>query len=75
MDGMNSEEKIQKQMEGHVVYKCKEDEFEGIGVTNFGFTEESLDTLGHEFVLKKTRVLRDLVLEFWSSIDSCWERS
>ena len=35
--------KIQEQMGGHVFSNCKEDEFEGISVTNFRFTKESLD--------------------------------
>ena len=35
-----SDEKIQEQMGEHVVSKCKEDEFEEVGVTNFGFMEE-----------------------------------
>ena len=26
-------------MGGHIVSRCKEDEFEGVGVTNFGFIE------------------------------------
>ena len=38
-----NEEKTQKQMGGHFVSKCKEDEFEGVGVTNFGFIEEIPD--------------------------------
>ena len=38
-----NEEKIQEQMGGHVVSKCKEDKFEGDNVTNFGFVEEILD--------------------------------
>ena len=29
-------------MGGHVVFKHKEDEFEGVGVTNFRFMEEML---------------------------------
>ena len=36
------EEKIQELMGGHVVSKRKEDEFEGVGVTNFRFMEEML---------------------------------
>ena len=38
-----NEEKIQEQIGGHIVSKCKEDEFEGVGITNFGFIEEILD--------------------------------
>ena len=38
-----NEEKIQEQMGGHVVSKCKEDEFEGVSVINFRFMEEILD--------------------------------
>ena len=34
-----NEEKIQEQMRGHIVSRCKEDKFEGVGVTNFGFIE------------------------------------
>ena len=36
-------EKIQEQMAGHVVSKCKEDGFEGFGVTNFRLMEEIPD--------------------------------
>ena len=28
---------------GHIVSKCKKDEFEGVGITNFGFIEEIPD--------------------------------
>ena len=35
-----NEEKIQEQIGKHIVTKCKEDEFEGISVTNFRFMEE-----------------------------------
>ena len=38
-----NEEKIQEQIGGHVVSNCKENEFEGISVTNFEFMEEILD--------------------------------
>ena len=38
-----NEEKIQEKMMGHVVCKCKKDEIESIGATNFGFMKESLD--------------------------------
>ena len=38
-----NEEKIQEQIGKHIVTKCKEDEFEGIGVTNFRFMEEIPD--------------------------------
>ena len=38
-----NEEKIQEQMGEHDVSKCKEDEFEGVGVPNFGFVEEISD--------------------------------
>ena len=38
-----NEEKIQEQMGGHVVSKWKEDEFEGVTVTNLGFVEEISD--------------------------------
>ena len=38
-----NKEKIQEQMGGHVFSNCKEDEFEGISVTNFKFMEQSLD--------------------------------
>ena len=38
-----NEEKTQKQMGGHFLSKYKEDEFEGVGVTNFGFIEEIPD--------------------------------
>ena len=38
-----NEGKIQEQIGGHVVSKCKEDKFEGMNVTNFGFMEDSLD--------------------------------
>ena len=31
------------QIGGHIVSKCKEDEFEGVGITNFGFIEEISD--------------------------------
>ena len=37
---MFGEEKIHEQRMGHIVFKCKEDEFEGIDVTNFEFMEE-----------------------------------
>ena len=30
---------------GNVVSKCKQDELEGVGVTNFGFMEESSNVL------------------------------
>ena len=62
-------------MGGHIVSKCKKDEFEGVGVTNFGFIEEIPDFLsGHEFIGKKARPSRDSVLELWSSEASCSER-
>ena len=38
-----NEVKIQEQIGGHIVSKCKEYEFEGVGITNFGFIEEILD--------------------------------
>ena len=38
-------EKTQEQKGRHVVFKCKEDEFEVIGVISFGFMEDSLDVL------------------------------
>ena len=38
-----NEEGIQEQIGRHVVFKCKEDEFEGISVTIFGFVEEISD--------------------------------
>ena len=38
-----NEKKIQEQIGGHVVSKCKNGEFEGVSITNFGFTEEILD--------------------------------
>ena len=38
-----NEENIPKQIGGHVVFKCKEDKFEGVGVTNFEFMEEISD--------------------------------
>ena len=34
------EEKIHGQRIGHIVSKCKEDEFEGIDATNFEFMED-----------------------------------
>ena len=34
------EEKIQEEMGGHAVSKCKEVKLEGISVTNFRFVEE-----------------------------------
>ena len=37
------EEKIHGQRIGHIVSKCKEDEFEGIDVTNFEFMEDISD--------------------------------
>ena len=37
------QEKIQEKMGGHVVSKRKEDEFKGLGVTNFGFIEKISD--------------------------------
>ena len=40
---VSNEEEIQEQMGGHVVSKCKEEEFEDISVTNFRFMEEILD--------------------------------
>ena len=33
-------------MGGHVIFKHKEDEFEGVGVTNFRFMEEISDACG-----------------------------
>ena len=38
-----NEEKIHWQIGGHVVSECKEEEFEGIGVINFRFTEKISD--------------------------------
>ena len=38
---LRNEEKIQQEMGGHVVTRCKEDEFEGVGITNFGFVENN----------------------------------
>ena len=69
-----NEEKIQEQMGGHVVSKCKEDKFEGDNVTNFGFVKEISDlwkrfwmSPGHEFIGKKARPSRYSVLELWIS--------
>ena len=38
---LRNEEKIQQEIGGHVVTRCKEDEFEGVGTTNFGFVEDN----------------------------------
>ena len=35
--------KIQKQMRGHGISKCKKDEFDGVSATNFGFMEKISD--------------------------------
>ena len=35
-----NQEKNQEKIGGHVVSECKEGEFEGIGVVDFGFMEE-----------------------------------
>ena len=53
-----NEEKIQEQIGGFVVSKCKKDEFEGVGITNFEFTGKI-----SEFIGKKARTLRDSVLK------------
>ena len=63
-----NEEEIWEEIEGHIASKCKEDEFEGIDVTNFGCL------LGMDLLGKKARPSRDSVLEFWSSDASCSER-
>ena len=38
-----NEEKIEEEIGGHVVSKCKDDEFKDAGGANFGFMEEILD--------------------------------
>ena len=38
-----NQEKNQEKIGGHVVSECKEGEFEGIGVVDFGFMEEISD--------------------------------
>ena len=38
---LRNEEKFQQEMGGHVVTRCKEDEFEGVGITNFGFVQDN----------------------------------
>ena len=63
-----NEEKTEEQIGRHVASKRKEDEFEGINVTNFGCL------LGMDLLGKKARPSRDSVLEFWSSDASCSER-
>ena len=70
-----NEEKIQEQMGGwvgwggggYVVSKCKEDEFEGVGVTNFGYP------LAMNLLEKKQDHQRT-VLKLWSTKASCSER-
>ena len=45
------EEKIQEQIKGHVVSKCKEDEYEDIGAANLDWWRRFRMSLGH--ALKK----------------------
>ena len=68
----STEEKIQEQIKEYVVSKCKEDEYEYIGVANLDLWKIFRMSLGH--ALKKSRPSRDSVLEFWSSEDSCSEK-
>ena len=42
----------------HVVSKHKEDEFEGVGVTSFGFMEEMSDVSRPQINLEKSRAIK-----------------
>ena len=55
-----NEDKIQEQIGGYVVSKWKEDEFEGVGVTNFGFMEEILDVSWPRIYWKKDKAIKGL---------------
>ena len=55
-------------MGGHIVSKCKKDEFEGVGVTNFGFIEEIPDFLWSWIYWKKGKAIKGLcvrIMELW----------
>ena len=69
-----TEEEIHERKRVHVVFKCKEDEYEDIGVANSDLWKRSRMSLGHAFIWKKARPSRDSVLEFWSSETSSAER-
>ena len=43
-----------------IVLECKEDEYEGIGVTYFAFMEEILDVFWPWIYLKKGKVIKEL---------------
>lgn len=64
-----NEDKIQEQIGGHVVSKCKKDKFEGMSVTNFGFMEDSFDFPWPLIYWKKGKIIKGLsvgVLELYS---------
>ena len=67
-----TDENIQEQIIEYIVSKCKEDEYEDIGVANSDLWKRFRMLLGH--ALKKARSSRDSVLKFWSSEASCSER-
>ena len=55
-----NKEKIQKQIEGHVVSKCKENEFKGTSVTNFRYMEEISDISWPLIYWKKCKAIKGL---------------
>ena len=56
--------KIQEQIRGYVVSKCKEDEYEDIGVANSNLRKRFQMSLGHTFIWEKARPSRDSMLKF-----------
>ena len=69
-----TEEEIHERKRLHVVFKCKEDEYEDIGVANSDLWKRFRMSLGHASIWKKARPSRDSVLEFCSSETSSAER-
>ena len=56
--------KIQEQIRGYVVSKCKEDEYEDIDIANSNLRKRFQMSLGHTFIWEKARPSRDSMLKF-----------
>ena len=59
-----AEKKIQEQIRGYVVSKCKEDEYEDIDIANSNLRKTFQMSLGHTFIWEKARPSRDSMLKF-----------
>ena len=56
--------KIQEQIRGYVISKCKEDEYEDIDIANSNLRKRFQMSLGHTFIWEKARPSRDSMLKF-----------